>query len=91
MCKSKELDRHKFWIKVEDIFTINGRGQVIASETNSPYFMGNLCCGHEIYEIIGSEVFHDSRDTISGFLVNSFDLTDAYKRKIFTSIDSEED
>lgn len=53
--------------------------------------MGNLCCGHEIYEIIGSEVFHDSRDTISGFLVNSFDLTDAYKGKIFTSIDSEED
>ena len=91
MCKSKDLDSHKFWIKVEDIFTINGRGQVIAGETNNPYFMGKVCCGHETFEIIGCEVFHDNRDRISGFLVNTFDLTDVYKGKIFTNIDSEED
>ena len=87
MCKSEELDKHKFWIKVEDIFTINGRGQVIHGETNNTGYRGIICCGNKTYNILGSE-WVPSNAQKCGYLLETFDLTDDYKGKIFTSIDS---
>ena len=89
MFEFSELDRHKFWIKVEEIFKITGKGQVIVGETNCPFFMGKVCCNHKTFEIIGCEILHDYRDKISSFLVNTFNLSDDYKGKIFTSMDFE--
>ncbi|MBR4376736.1 MAG: hypothetical protein IKX50_01610 [Spirochaetia bacterium] len=70
-----------FQIKVEGIFKISGRGQIITGPANEKNYQGTLRCGNKVFKVIGFPVFDISKDGC--YLLDTFELTDAYIGKVF--------
>lgn len=76
----------KFSIKIEEIFHLKDRGQIIVGSANDFHYLGKLKCGNLIVESIGYDMFPAKFDGEISLLIKGFQLTEDFIGKTFYQV-----
>ena len=75
-----------FEIKVEEIFTLKDKGQIIVGIANDYRYIGKLRCGSLIVESIGYDIFPVRFDGKISLLIKDFLLNSDFIGKTFYQV-----
>lgn len=76
----------KFSIKIEEIFHLEGKGQIIVGSANDFHYLGKLKCGNLIVESIGYQMFPAEFNGKATLLIKDFLLTKDFIGKTFYQV-----
>jgi hypothetical protein len=71
-----------FQIKVEGIFKISGRGQVIWGTSSEQNYFGTIRCGDKVFKVLGSSPLGEKKGHAT-YILDTFELTNDYIGKVF--------